>query len=37
MFSLRLIGSYLARMYDEMKGRPRFSVDCGGSRVDMKP
>lgn len=36
MFSLGLIGSYLARMYDEIKGRPRYLVDRGGSGVDTK-
>jgi glycosyltransferase involved in cell wall biosynthesis len=26
MFSLGIIGEYLARIYDEVKGRPRFLI-----------
>jgi len=26
MFSLGIIGTYLARIYDEVKGRPRYLV-----------
>ena len=32
MISLGIIGYYIARMYDELKGRPRFIISetCGG-------
>ena len=34
MLSLGVIGYYIAKMYDEIKGRPRFVVseECGGTK-----
>ena len=33
MFSLGLLGSYVARIYDEIKARPHYLVDRGRSRL----
>ncbi|MCF6210309.1 MAG: glycosyltransferase family 2 protein [Gammaproteobacteria bacterium] len=33
MFSLGLLGSYVARIYDEIKARPHYLIDPGKSRL----
>ncbi len=35
MFSLGLLGSYVARIYDEIKARPHYLIDPGKSRLSV--
>ena len=38
MMSLGIIGHYLAKIYDEIKARPRYIIsDCCGGKQEDKP